>query len=86
MNGLYCHVNCQVNAIKQQDETYSMLILNSIFHDKDDDECDDEDYEDDEDVDDDADGIEEGCYHMMPRKHNCRHTQDSQVSHGLLTF
>ena len=58
----------------------------NFFYDKDDDECDDEDYEDDDDVDDDADVIEEGCYHMMPRKQNCRHLNDSQVSHDLSTF
>ena len=40
---------------------------------QDDDECDDDDFDDEDDVDDDADGIEEGCYHMMPRKSSCRH-------------
>ena len=45
---------------------------------QDEDECEDEDYEDEEDADDEV--IEEGCYHMMPRKQNCRHLNDTQVS------
>ena len=54
------------------------LILYNLVVVQDEDECEDEDYEDEEDADDEV--IEEGCYHMMPRKQNCRHLNDTQVS------